>query len=97
MPINFDELLNKINPSLSKQLGTWFGINLCHYKAWVPRHPVDDKPIYQVSSFRDDDTKDPSLNAKRGFFRAGDDNEPMIVTADFESLTRISEVIFKKK
>ena len=81
LPINFDELLNKINPSLSK--------------AWVPRHPVDDKPIYQVSSF-EEDFKDPSLNASKGFLRARGDKEPMIVTADFESLTRISEVIFKK-
>ena len=70
LPISFDKLLNKIN---QKQLGTWFGINFRNYKAWMPRHPVDDKPIYQVSSFRSDDYKDPSLNAQYGFWRAKDD------------------------
>ena len=62
----------------------------------MPRHPEDDKPIYQVSSANCDDYKDPSLNAKYGFRIAYLDKEPMIVTADFESLTRISGVIFKK-
>ena len=40
------------------------------------------------------DDNDASLNSDFGFCRS--DKEPMIVTADFESLTRISKIIFKK-
>ena len=68
LPIKFDDLLNTVDP---RQSGTWFGINFRHPEldAWVPRHPVNDKPIYQVSSFYYDHCKDPSLNAENGFRR----------------------------
>ena len=65
-------------------------------QAWLQRDPVKDKPIYQVSSAQGDWAKDPSLDAERGFDRADGDKQPMVITADFGALTRISEVIFKK-
>ena len=49
-----------------------------------------------MSSANNDFNNDPSLNAKDGFYRANGDDKPMIITADFGALTRITEVILKK-
>ena len=84
LPDDFNDLLTALRIDRSQQ-------------AWLLRDPVEDKPAYQVSLALDDDCKDPSLGAEKGFRRAREDKgKPMIISADFGALTRVTEVVFKK-
>ena len=54
-----------------------------------------------MSLAADDKSRDPSLDAKLGFYKfigsSEDKGQTMIVTADFQGFVRVNEVILKKR